>query len=151
MRGHHADCGRYAPHVLMMGGKIYCASCLGLLLGGLITLIVTTPYFLDYWQIEGDAAIVYLGALGVALGLLQFHLFRDRGALTRLLLNSFFVIGASLVLVGIDALVRSLTMDLYLILSIVLWIFTRISLSKWDHWRTCHVCGMSACKMRYAI
>jgi len=150
MRGHHADCGHYTSHVIRMG-KISCASCTGLFLGGLTTLTITIPYFLDYWQIEGNAAIVYLGVFGVALGLLQFHLFKSRGGFTRLFLNSFFVIGAALILVGIDALIGSLTIDLYLNLSVVLWIITRISLSKWDHWRICHTCGMSVCKMRYAI
>jgi len=150
MRGHHANCGHYAFHVLRIGGGIFCASCTGLLLGGLITLAITIPYFLNYWQIEGDAAMVYLGVLGVTLGLLQFHLFKNRGGSIRLLLNSFFAIGASLILIGIDALIRSLTLDLYLILSIIFWIFTRMSLSKWDHGRICQICGISACKLRHA-
>jgi len=151
MRGHHSDCGHYPSHVIRMGGEILCASCTGLLLGSMTALAATIPYFLNYWHIVGNAAIVYVGVFGVALGLLQFHLFKSRGGFTRLLLNSSFVIGASLILVGTDALVRSLTIDLYLILSIVLWIITRISLSKWDHWRICHICGTSVCKTRYAI
>lgn len=145
MRGHHAGCGHYASHVLMMGGNIYCASCTGLLLGGLIALAATIPYFINCWQIEGNATIVYLGVFGVTLGLLQFHLFKDRRGSIRVLLNSFFAIGAALILVGIDALVHSLTSDLYLILSIAFWIFTRMSLSKWDHVRICGICGISAC------
>lgn len=149
MRGHHADCGHYASHVLRIGGNIYCASCTGLLLGGLTTLAATIPYFLNYWQIDGNTSIVYLGVFWVTLGLLQFQ-FKNRGGSIRLLLNSFFAIGASLILVGIDALVRSFTLDLYLILSIAFWIFTRMYLSKWDHVRICGICGMSTCEMRHA-
>jgi hypothetical protein len=51
-----------------------------------------------------------------------------------------FVLGAFMVLVGIDAVVESLFADLLLLAFIVFWIFTRILLSQWDHWRICGNC-----------
>jgi len=152
IRGHHPDCGNFSAHVLRISDRMFCTSCTGLLLGALITLVGTILYFFNDWHIGQEGLLaVSLGILGVTLGLLQFPLLKNRRSLTRFLLNMFFVLGAFSILIGIDALVRSVAVDLFLILLIVFWLFIRISLSQWDHKRICYACNVAMCEFRRRI
>jgi len=149
VRGHHPNCGNFSAHVFKISNRTFCTSCTGLLLGALVTLVATVLYVFNAWQIGQESLLtVYFGILGVGFGLLQFSLFKNRKSPLRFLLNFFFVFGAFLVLTGIDALVHSTTLDLFLILLIVFWIFTRISLSQWDHKRICYACNVTTCEFR---
>ena len=38
IQGHHPDCGKYFTHILLIRDRIYCAACLGLLMGGFIAI-----------------------------------------------------------------------------------------------------------------
>ena len=127
-----------------MGGRTLCAACTGLLLGALIALIGTAFLFFGGWPIgEVGLPAVLIGVIGTVLGFFQL---KFRGFI-RLVLNVFFVLGAFLILVGIDELTGSLFVDLFLVAFIVFWILTRIQLSQWDHWRICHDCK-SPCEVR---
>jgi len=149
VRGHHPDCGNFSAHVFRISNRTFCTSCTGLLLGALISLVANILYFSNGWQIGQESLpMAYFGILGVSFGLLQFPLFKNRKSPLRFLLNSFFVLGAFLILVGIDTLVHSVALDLFLILLIVFWIFTRISLSQWDHKRICYPCNVTTCEFR---
>jgi len=137
LRGHHPDCGSFSAHVVRISSKTFCAACTGLLFGALMALAGTTMYFLGYWHIEQKAFLaVFVGTLGVGLGLFQFE-FRS---FVRLVVNTFFVLGAFLALVGIDEIIQSLLADLFLVVLTVFWLLTRILLSQWDHWRICYTC-----------
>ncbi len=147
VRGHHPDCGNFSGHVFKVGNRTFCTSCTGLLLGALISLIANILYFSDAWQLDQKSLpTVYFGILGISFGLLQFPFFKNRKSPLRFLLNLFFVLGAFLILVEIDTLVQSTVLDLFLMLLIVFWIFTRISLSQWDHKRICSACNVATCE-----
>jgi len=149
IRGHHPNCGNFSAHVLLVSDRTFCTSCTGLLLGALITLVETILYFFNGWHIGQEGLLaVNLGILGVSFGLLQFPLLKNRRSLTRFLLNVFFVLGTFSILIGIDTLVRSVAVDLFLILLVVFWLFTRISLSQWDHERICYACNAAKCEFR---
>jgi hypothetical protein len=110
-----------------------------LLLGGLIAIIGTVFYFFDGWHAEGISfPLVLIGVIGVAFGFIQLE-FRS---FVRLMLNTLFVLGAFLILVGIDELAKSLFVELLLAAFIVFWILTRIQISQWDHWRICSGCKL---------
>ena len=144
LRGHHPDCGNFSAHVVRIDDNTFCAACTGLLLGALMALAGTALYFFGNWHIgQNNFLAVFVGALGVGFGLLQLKL----RSFVRLLLNVFFVLGAFLVLVGIDELTQSVLVDLFLVVLTVFWLFTRILLSQWDHWRICHTCE-SPCEIR---
>lgn len=135
--GHHPDCEGFSAHVLHISNKTLCAACTGLLIGGLIALIGTTLYFFGDWRIGHKGLIaVLMGLIGISFGLFQFK-FRS---FIRSVSNLFFVLGAFLVLVGIDVLTQSVFVDLYVIVLIVFWLFTRILLSQWVHRRICYTC-----------
>jgi len=143
LRGHHPDCGNFAAHVFRMSDKTFCAACTGLLLGGFLALAGTILYFFSNWSVEQSSSlVVWAGLLGVGFGLFQFK-FRS---FIRLFLNIFFVLGTFFILVGVDELVHSVTVDLFLVALTVFWLFTRISLSQWDHERICYACKVATCE-----
>jgi membrane-bound ClpP family serine protease len=86
---------------------------------------------------------VVLGVAAMVFGFIQLK----SGGFARLILNMLFVLGAFLILAGMDGLIGSLSVDLFSIVLIAFWIFTRILLSQWDHWKICRRCSIS-CKIR---
>ena len=142
LQGHHPPCEHYLGHVFRIGERTFCAACTGLLLGGFLALVGALLYFFGDWGFEQNSSLmVWTGAVGVGLGLFQFGFRR----FARLFLNIFFVLGAFLILVGVDNLVQSLLIDLFLEALIIFWLFARISLSQWDHERICYACKVGVC------
>ncbi len=137
LSSHHPDCGGFSTHVIHISGRDLCAACTGLLLGAHIALLGTASYFFGVWPIRDVGLLaVLIGVAGVVLGFLQL---KFRGFI-RLTLNTSFVLGAFLILVGMDELTESIFFDCFLLALIVFWILTRIQLSQWDHHRICSNC-----------
>jgi len=135
--GHHPECREFSAHVIRVRDHTLCAACTGLLLGALLALIGTALCFFIGWNIERvSVSSVLIGVAAIALGFFQL---KFKGFL-RLTLNTLFVLGAFLILAGIDELFQSLVVDLFLVVFIILWLLTRILLSQWDHWRICNNC-----------
>jgi hypothetical protein len=105
-------------------------------LGAVIALVGAFFYFSSELQIKDIRFLSLIGAVGVSVGFLQLKF----SGYVRLTLNSLFVLGAFLCLVGIDQATQSLAIDLFSILMIVFWIIMRIQLSQWDHSRICDSC-----------
>lgn len=142
---HHPACEEFSAHVIHLGTHVLCAACTGLIIGALGTLFGVALYFFGGWYIEElSFSVVLVGVVALVLGFLQF---KFRG-FARLMLNAFFVLGAFLILAGIDALIENLVIDLFLVAFIVFWILTRIQISQWDHWRICRNCE-SPCEVRW--
>ena len=139
-KGHHPDCGKFSAHVIRFRGTSYCAACTGLFAGGIIAMIVTSLYFFLGFNVgpSGFPAAL-IGLLGLTSGLIQFKL----RSWARSAANLLFVLGSSLMLIGVDQLVGSVLIDTYIIGLIILWILTRIMISQWDHQRICLSCGFS--------
>ena len=144
VKGHHFDCGKFSTHTIRVRGHIFCASCTGLFIGGVGALVGTFLYFFTGWEMAQVGVLgVEVGVAFVIVGFLQLKF----SGLARLVVNVLFVMGAFLILVGLDGLRESLFVDLFSILLIVFWIFTRILLSEWDHSRICNECSV-ACEVR---
>jgi len=144
LKAHHPNCEKFSAHVIYTGNYTFCAACTGLLIGALVALIGTAFYFFGGWSGEKtNFSAILIGVVGVVLGFSQLK-FRS---FVRLMLNAFFVLGAFLILAGIDGLTQSLYIDLFLMVLIVFWLSTRISLSQWDHWRICSGCK-TLCEVR---
>jgi hypothetical protein len=145
LQGHHPTCGRFAAHIFRIKDKTWCAACIGLLIGGLLALAGASVYFFGGWHVaEHSSLMILLGTVGVSFGLFQFK-FKN---LIRLFMNAIFVIGTLFILIGVDELVRSLVFDLFVVSLIVFWLFTRISLSQWDHEVICSGCETENCSFR---
>jgi len=146
LHGHHPDCSGFSAHVFTVKNRRFCAACTGLLLGGVLALCGSTLYFFgDLHFGENSLLVVLGGVLGIGFGLFQFKAKRSS---VRLFLNTSFVLGTFLILVGVDELARSVFVDLFLFSLSVLWLFTRISLSQSDHKRICSTCSLATCRFR---
>lgn len=153
-KGHHATCTKYASHVVSIGGAVYCAGCTGLVFGAAVALAGSTLYFFVGISLPYAVFIFWLGFAGVALGLLQhplFGIFGTSHGVTRVLVNSGFVIGAFLLLSSVAELTGNLLFEAYLLLVILYWIFTRIAMSKRTHRRICVRCGNMTCPLSEAL
>ena len=149
VHGHHPPCHRFRAHEFRLYEKSFCAGCIGLLAGAFCVFIGAALYFFVGCTIGQSAYPLFIvpGILGVLVPLLQFHMINVQHTAVRLVINSFFVLGTFLILVGLDLLLNSFILDLLVILFSLLWLYTKISLSNWDHERICSLCGPS-CDLR---
>jgi len=141
VRGHHPDCGNFSEHVIKIGKGKFCSGCTGLCLGAIAALVATFAYALNLLQT--DLYAVFFGILGTSLGLLQstHPLNLKIKSNLRLFSNFCLVLGSCLIFIGVDSAARSFEIDSFLILLIIFWIVTRISLSQWNHEKICKTCG----------
>jgi hypothetical protein len=147
LRGHHPTCEPYSTHVIKIGGKRFCATCSGLLVGAIIVLVgIGLFFFGNLWIGEKPFIPVSAGVAGVMVGLLypvappRFH-----NGFTRFFASVLFVVGAFLILASIEEVAKSLSIDFFFVTLSVLWLATKISLSQWEHQRTCARCSLGSC------
>jgi hypothetical protein len=145
IKGHHPACGSFSAHIFQIGDKTYCAGCTALVTGAALALMGTALYFFVGLSIGGFGPFLFwLGFVGVACGLLQYLWFASKASI-HFFLDAFFVIGAFFLLVGVDNMNGSLALELYLLVMILYWIMTRITLSKWEHKKKCANCSAGPC------
>jgi hypothetical protein len=144
VHGHHPLCEGFRSHEVLIRGKSFCAGCTGLLIGAVIALIaVAASFFAGSASPIQCRAAVSLGAVGVVLGLFRSLPFGDGKGLSRVLAGAVFVPGTFLILWGSDVLLRSLCVDVAVVLFSLLWLGTRIELSRWSHEGICGGCRSS--------
>lgn len=138
-KGHHPACKEFSAHIINLNNHVLCAACSGMILGASIALGGIACYLSGLWQIENvSKPLIFIGVAGVTFGFLQLKLW----GFARLILNATFVFGAFLIVIGFDDLTQNLFLDLFLILLIIFWLFTRIELSRWDHLKICQRCTL---------
>jgi hypothetical protein len=141
--GHHPECQGFYHHEFRVGKKTFCIACMGLFVGAVISIFGALSYFFLEQLVEIDALfLVVFGVTGVALCLLQYTFFDVHSRLIRFSLNTFSIFGMFLILAGIDCIVQSLTLNFFLIVLFIFWIFTRILLSKNKHKEICQTCNI---------
>lgn len=146
LRGHHPACESFSSHVFHWGNKIFCATCSGLFLGALIVLVGIFSYFFGNWQMKQNASfLVWVGILGVNIGLLQPLLLAVRRSSIRVFSSGSLAIGTFLILVGIDELAQNLLLDVFVVFLTLFWLMMRISISQWEHEKICSVCSQTSC------
>lgn len=144
-QGHHPTCGPFSSHVLRIGKRRFCATCSGLLFGAIIALFGIGTFFLGNVGMTGELRLlVSVGAVGVTLGLLHPTVLRLK-SFARFFASTLFVVGSFLVLVSIEDSTRNTAIDLFFIALSVLWILTKVSLSKWEHQQICSQCSSQSC------
>jgi len=147
-RGHHPTCGNFSSHVIQIGGKIYCAGCAGLVVGAVIALAGTASYFfLQDFSAQLVAAFFWAGLAGVTVGLLQYELFVNK-AFLHFLLNIIFVVGALLLLIGVNEMNGSLSLSIYFLLVILFLVNVRSTLSRLEHEKRCSICKAENCSVK---
>ena len=129
-RAHHPSCENFSSHILRIGRLELCATCSGLAVGAAVVLIGTVLYFFGAFSAGVPSILVLIGAVGVILGLLQSALPRFSKGFTRFFASIFFVVGAFLMLTGVDEALGSTSIDLFIVTLSVLWIMTKMAI-KW--------------------
>jgi protein-S-isoprenylcysteine O-methyltransferase Ste14 len=146
--GHHPNCGSFSSHVIQIGGRIYCAGCVGLVVGATIALVGTVCYVvLQSLSAQLVLVMFWSGLAGVTLGLLQYELFIHKASF-HFLLNVIFVVGAFLLLVGVSEMNGSLSLGIYFLLVILFLINVRSTLSRLEHEKKCAICSVEDCSMK---
>jgi hypothetical protein len=149
LRGHHPNCGKFSAHVFKTGRRVFCAGCVGLLLGAVLSLIGVTRYFFFNLPFSQTYWLFWIGCVGVMSGLLQYHLFNWGKSSIHLLVNTYFVFGVFLMLAAADQIAQSTTISLYIVVLSIFWLYTRITLSKLDHTTLCNACPVESCEFTY--
>ncbi len=137
---HHPLCKNFSIHEFRVGKRTFCTGCMGTLLGALISLLGASLFFFGFEQSIQGELLVGLGMLGVTLGIIQIPFLNLHNRLLRFALNTYFILGMFLILLGVDAAVKSLAADLLSIALSLFWLYVRISLTRWDHSRICRSC-----------
>ncbi|MGY5864673.1 MAG: UbiA family prenyltransferase [Candidatus Thorarchaeota archaeon] len=148
LRGHHYSCDEFSDHVLRIDNNVFCAGCTGLTTGAVISILGSLVYFFLGVSFLDELLVFWVGLSGVFLGLVQHQIYRllsIRSGFFRFVLNVIFVVGAFLVLVGANRITGDLTVDIYILCVILLWIITRILMSKSEHERICKRCDDETC------
>jgi hypothetical protein len=147
LRGHHAACKPYSTHVLKLGNKVFCATCSGLLVGAVIVLVGVGLFF--FWNLrfsEEPFIPVLAGVIGVSAGLLYAVVpSRFQNGITRFFAGVLLAAGSFLIIAGVEDAAKSLSIDLLFVALSVLWLATKMSLSRWEHHRICGRCSLGAC------
>jgi hypothetical protein len=143
-RGHHPICGNFSGHVIQFADRSYCSGCGGLVVGGVLAIFGTLWYLTGRLPCENGTIIFWAGFTGALTGLVYNGLFRVRIGFLNLSVNAFFVLGAFMLLLGIEK-ANSILSEVYLILLIPIWIFTRILSSQREHRRICKFCDLKKC------
>lgn len=146
LRGHHPVCGYFRAHVFRIGKRVFCAGCVGLVLGAVLSLFGVTTYFFINLHFWSNYLVFWIGFVGVSCGLLQYHLFNWGRSSIHLSVNAFFAFGVFFLLTGIDGITQNVIIDFYLIVLSIFWLYTRILLSQLDHKIICTNCRMEECE-----
>ena len=142
VHGHHTMCKEFAHHEFQMFGKTFCIGCYGLLSGAVLSISVMIFYLLRFWTIKEYTfnIIVWFGIMGVNLGLIKPLLVKMKRKILRFLIEVFFVFGIFALLVTVDLALKNLMVDLYLVLLSLYWLWTKITVTRFDHDKTCSMC-----------
>ncbi|MCJ7770490.1 hypothetical protein MUP37_02810, partial [Candidatus Bathyarchaeota archaeon] len=136
--GHHPSCGQFNSHVLRFRDRTLCAGCAGLVLGAVISLVATASYLLFGLLAGGNMiSFFWFGFTAVALGLLQYHIPYGDAGLVHLLLNTSFVLGDFLLLVGVNEIAGNPVLSAYFLVLTIYWILARITVSRLEHHIVC--------------
>jgi len=147
--GHHHSCDHFSDHVLIIRNNVFCAGCTGLTSGAVISIYGGVFYFFLGISLVNEFLVFGIGFVGVFVGITQHHLYRAlsvRSGFIRYILNVVFVLGAFYLLVGANQIVGIITVDIYILCVILLWIFNRIMMSSSEHERICMQCDVESCR-----
>ena len=145
-KGHHPDCGTFQSHTIITKNKTYCAGCLGLAIGSVISISSIIIYIFT------DAQSTILFHFFISLGLIIIFLtyieimLPIRHAITHVISNIFLVISFLIITIGIFEITGNKIYGMIGVTLSFLWLDTRIQLSSWRHNRICRNCNES-CKI----
>lgn len=147
-KGHHPECDKFSLHTISVGGETYCAGCLGLSIGSFFAIFFTLTYlFLIPGQLEvvQQRILVFLG-LGIVFFVYAEMFFPIRNPLAHGIANVLLIMSFCIITFGIFEITGNIFYGLIAVVFSILWLDTRVQLSRLNHARICLRCEES-CKM----
>jgi len=146
-RGHHPDCKTFENHRMIYQNKTWCAGCFGLLIGCLLSIILMMLYVVVPFQqpLTISRLLFLLGLLVIAFVYLE-SILGSRRSIIHVLSNALLVLSFFFITISIVELSGKVVYGLFTILLCILWLDSRIQLSRWHHRRLCSSC-LQSCKI----
>ena len=142
-QGHHPVCPTFQTHTIHWKEKTWCAGCLGLFIGLCGAILFMFVYMSINFVLTKMTSflLLFLGLSILAIVYVE-SLYRSRYTLIHVFLTSLLPLGFCVMTIAVGTFVYGF----FTILLCVLWLDTRIQLSKWSHRSLCTNCPES-CKM----
>jgi hypothetical protein len=149
-RGHHPDCKTFENHRMIYQNKTWCAGCFGLLIGCFLSILLMMLYVVVPFQqpLTISRLLFFLGLLVIAFVYLE-SILGSRRSIIHVLSNALLVLSFFLITTSMVELSGKVVYGLFTILLCILWLDTRIQLSRWHHRRLCRSC-LQPCKIYVA-
>jgi hypothetical protein len=145
-KGHHPNCEGFSNHVIKIKNKTYCAGCIGLAIGSLISVFLMILYLMI---IKVNSEILYfftpIGLLIIFFTYLEI-LIQKSLVFFHIFFNILLVISFFLITISIFEKTGSIFFGMISILLSFLFLDTRILLSSYKHSLICKNCN-EECKM----
>ncbi|MBN1280806.1 MAG: hypothetical protein JXA00_04070 [Candidatus Thermoplasmatota archaeon] len=146
-QGHHPNCPLFDSHRVRWNNKEWCAGCLGLGIGLMLSIGLMLFFMTQVFQVTRTMVYMWLMVGFLLILLVYAELFRrSQQGVIHLLVNSGFIPGCTLVILSVVQLTGNLLFGLFTLLLCFLWVDTRMQLSEWQHHRLCSSCS-ETCKM----
>lgn len=139
--GHHPACHTFETHRISMLHTYWCAGCVGLLFGCLGSIIMMLLYLVVPYNLSPlvSRALIVVGLGVIALVYIETTL-GSRSPIIHVFLNSLLILSFCMLTVSTINLTQNLEYGVYAIVLCLLWLDTRIQLSRWNHNRLCKSC-----------
>lgn len=141
-KGHHPECDEFESHTFNIGKKKLCAGCSGLFTGAAFAVAATIIIIWYGIPISSNMTEFYAGFFMVLVSFTGIYFWRRSISVARFTFNLVLVVGSFLILLALAGLKSNLSVQVYYLFLICMWIITRISISEFVHQRVCEDCGV---------
>ncbi len=139
---HHPACDQFDPHEFIIKRKSICAGCLGLSIGAMTSIIYSVLYFGGVSSPTISLAPYFI-VFGTLSNLTMFgrYFLPTIGSTVRIILHIAMVLGSTFLIIGIDLIGQNYLFDYLAILLVLIWLRTKLLLTKWEHNNVCKMCS----------
>jgi len=145
-QGHHPDCSMFRSHIIIIKNKPRCAGCLGLIIGSLVSIFLMTLYLVIQFRLS---IIMYYIFIIIGIFVLIFVygeiILLKRQTFVHIILNILLIFSFLIITISVFEITKNLVYGVLTVLLCLLWLDTRIYISKYQHQRICASCKQS-CK-----
>jgi hypothetical protein len=144
--GHHPACHTFETHRINLLHTYWCAGCVGLLFGCLGSIVLMLLYLVvPYQPAPPISRILLFVGLGVIALVYMETTLGSRSPIIHVFLNSLLILSFFVLTMSTITLTQNLEYGVYALILCLLFLDTRIQLSRWKHNRLCGSCQKS-CK-----
>jgi nitrate/nitrite transporter NarK len=146
-QGHHPVCPTFQNHTIQWRKQIWCAGCLGLLLGFCGAILLMILYSIMNLQFSRTTGLflIFFGFFIFAVVLIEIQ-YQRKHTITHVVINSLLPLGFFLIIIAVQESTGDLLYSFFSLLFCFLWLDTRIQFSKTRHRVLCRNCA-EPCKM----